>query len=88
MPNPASRGPLLPASPVVIDIDGIAAGLALRESNRFRFFSGHPRFDLLDGSRFSRVEAVRWAVKRLAHATAEVDLRPPLHAGQSQGLER
>jgi hypothetical protein len=59
------------AAPVVITIDGIAAGFALRDTWRFRFFSGHPRFDLLDGSRFSRIEDVRWAVKRLAQASAE-----------------
>jgi len=70
MPNPDSRGPLPPTSPVVIAIEGMTAGLALRDNNRFRFFSGHPRFDLLDGSRFSHVDDVRWAVKRLARATA------------------
>jgi hypothetical protein len=67
----ASRAYPTPASPVVINVDGIAAGFALRDTWRFRFFSGHPRFDLLDGSRFSRIEDVRWAVKRLANATEE-----------------
>lgn len=66
-----------PAAPVVITVDGIAAGFALRETRRFRFFSGHPRFDLLDGSRFWRIEDVRWAVKRLAAASAETSEANP-----------
>jgi len=67
--QPSAFPPASPA-PVVISIDGIAAGFALRDTWRFRFFSGHPRFDLLDGSRFSRLDDVRWAVRRLADATA------------------
>jgi hypothetical protein len=58
-------------APIAIAIDGLTVGLALRETFRFRFLSGHPRFDLLDGSRFSRIEDVQWAVRRLAHASAE-----------------
>jgi hypothetical protein len=84
MHNPASGGPLPPAAPVVIAVDGLTAGLALRDNNRFRFFSGHPRFDLLDGSRFTHVEDVRWAVKRLTHATAQEDIRS---AARMQDLE-
>jgi hypothetical protein len=68
------------AAPVVIAMDGIAVGLALHDKHRFRFFSGHPRFDLLDGSRFTRIEDLRWAVKRLASATADIAGQPPLRA--------
>jgi len=74
-----------PAAPVVIAIDGIMAGLALRDLHRFRFFSGHPRFDLLDGSRFTRIEDVRWAVKRLAYATAD-DEKPSATPAESPEL--
>jgi hypothetical protein len=70
MPSRLSFSPT-PAAPVVINVDGLAAGFALRETRRFRFFSGQPRFDLLDGSRFSRIDDVRWAVKQLAAASAE-----------------
>lgn len=66
-----------PAAPIAISIDGVAAGLALRDKHRFRFFSGHPRFDLLDGSRFSRIEDVRWAVTRLSQANGEAGETPP-----------
>lgn len=62
-----------PVAPIAISIDGVAAGLALRDDHRFRFFSGHPRFDLLDGGRFSRIEDVRWAVRRLSQANGEPD---------------
>jgi hypothetical protein len=71
-----------PVAPVAISIDGVAAGLALRDKHRFRFFSGHPRFDLLDGSRFSRIEDVRWAVKRLSQASEEQSASPPPVAAQ------
>lgn len=64
------------AAPIVIATDGLTAGLALLDGHRFRFFSGHPRFDLLDGSRFTRIEDVRWAVKRLASATADKGDQP------------
>jgi hypothetical protein len=67
--HPLSSHP--PAAPIAINVDGVAAGLALRDRHRFRFFSGHPYFDLLDGSRFSRIEDVRWAVKRLLQANGE-----------------
>ena len=71
-----------PVAPVAINIDGVAAGLALRDKHRFRFFSGHPRFDLLDGSRFSRIEDVHWAVKRLSQASDEQGASPPPVAAQ------
>jgi hypothetical protein len=66
-----------PMFPIAVSVDGVTAGLALRDKHRFRFFSSHSRFDLLDGSRFSRLEDVRWAVARLARASAE--------AGAAQG---
>jgi hypothetical protein len=77
---------LPPAAPVAINVDGVAAGLALRERHRFRFFSGHPNFDLLDGSRFSRIEDVRWAVKRLLQANGEGSKAQPPAAGAIKEL--
>lgn len=70
----------LPATPLVISVDGVAAGVAIRGSRQFRFFSGDPRFDLLDGSRFTRVEDLRGAVKRLASAVAET-AQPAIREG-------
>lgn len=66
--------PATSAAPVVITVDGIAAGFALRETRRYRFFSSHARFELLDGSRFSRIEDLHGAVTRLAAASAETVL--------------
>jgi hypothetical protein len=71
MPKPSLSTPDTSTAPVVIAIEGATAGFALRDNHRFRFFSGHPRFDLLDGSRFTHIQDVQWAVKRLAQATAE-----------------
>jgi hypothetical protein len=62
----------LPARPLVISVDGTAAGVAIQGGRQFRFFSSHPRFDLLEGSRFSRIEDLHGAVRRLASAAAEL----------------
>jgi hypothetical protein len=56
------------AAPIVVNIEGEVAGLAVREGRRFRFLSAHPGFDLLDGSRFTRPEEIRNAAKKLARA--------------------
>jgi hypothetical protein len=87
MPRPHTAIPSdPPVAPVAIRIDGVAAGLVVRDRYRFRFFSGHPRFDLLDGSRFTRIEDVRWAVRRLSQASAEVAETPPVAARELEDL--
>ena len=59
-----------PAAPLVINVEGVAAGFAVRHGTQFRFFPSQPRFDLLEGSRFSRLEDLQRAVKRLCRASA------------------
>lgn len=49
-----------------IEAEGISAGLALRERSGFSFIAADPRFRLLEGSRFRRVEQVEAAVRNLA----------------------
>jgi hypothetical protein len=56
------------AIPIVVNVGGEVAGLAVREGRRFRFMSAHPGFDLLDGSRFTRPEQISNAARRLARA--------------------
>ncbi len=56
------------AIPIVVNIEGEVAGLAVREGRRFRFMSAHPGFDLLDGSRFTRPEQISNAARKLARA--------------------
>jgi hypothetical protein len=57
-------------APLAIRIGGISAGLAIGGKNGFRFLAAHPRFDLLDGSLFRRLEDLRAAAKRLNKAAA------------------
>lgn len=61
-----------PLSAVVVR--GIDAGLALREETGFRFVAVDPRFDVLDGSRFRRLDEVEAAARRLARVV--LDERP------------
>jgi hypothetical protein len=68
MSNPSEKGEAVSAAAIVVRIEGAFAGLAIRESGRYRFLSTHPGFDLLDGSRFTRPEEIRTAAKRLAKA--------------------
>jgi hypothetical protein len=56
------------AIPIVVNVEGEVAGLAVREGRRFRFMSAHPGFDLLDGSRFTRPEQISNAARKLARA--------------------
>lgn len=55
-----------------IEIDDIAAGVALRERSGFRFVAADPRFRLLDGSQFRRLSQVEQAARNLARATLPV----------------
>jgi hypothetical protein len=57
-----------PATPIVVNVEGKVAGLAVRDGRHFRFLSAHPGFDLLDGSRFTRPDEIRNAAKKLARA--------------------
>jgi hypothetical protein len=52
-------------------VRGIDAGLALREKTGFRFVAVDPRFDVLDGSRFQRLDEVEAAARRLARVVLE-----------------
>ena len=56
-------------APLVIDVDGVTAGLAIQEERGFRFIAAHPRFDLLDGSFFRAPQLVTLAARRLADAS-------------------
>jgi hypothetical protein len=58
-------------APLVVNIEGAFAGLAVRDGGRFRFLSAHPGFDLLDGSRFTRPEQIGVAARKLARAARE-----------------
>jgi len=51
-----------------ISIGGMCTGVAVGEKNGFRFIAAHPRFNLLDGSYFRRLDDLRAAAKRLAEA--------------------
>jgi hypothetical protein len=55
-------------APLVVQVEGQFAGLAVKEGGRFRFLSVHPGFDLLDGSLFTRPEEIRIAARKLARA--------------------
>jgi hypothetical protein len=58
----------LAPAPLVIDIDGVTAGLAIQDERGFRFIAAHPRFDLLDGSFFRLPQQATQAARRLANA--------------------
>lgn len=65
----STGGYTLAPAPIVIDVDGVTAGLAIQDKRGFRFIAAHPRFDLLDGSFFRWPEHVKRAVQRLADVT-------------------
>jgi hypothetical protein len=60
-----------PAVSLVVIVDGISAGFAVQEESGLRFRAVHPRFEILDGSRFPRVEQLTSAAKRLAKAAGD-----------------
>jgi hypothetical protein len=82
LPPAAAKGPIMsnrqlyksdavfrPAlAPLVISIGGLCTGVAVGEKNGFRFIAAHPRFNLLDGSYFRRLDDLRAAAGRLAKA--------------------
>jgi hypothetical protein len=65
--------PSLEATPAfTIEVDDIAAGIALRERTGFRFVAADPRFRLLDGSHFRRLGQIEAAARNLARANLPV----------------
>ncbi len=55
----------------VIEITGIAAGLAVPERGGFRFYAADARFAGLDGSRFGALDQIERAGRRHIRPTAE-----------------
>jgi hypothetical protein len=71
MSRPSRKDEAGEAAPMIVNIEGAFAGLAVRDGERFRFLSAHPGFDLLDGSRFTRAEEIRIAASKLARAARD-----------------
>lgn len=59
------------AAPVFVVVEGISAGVAVRNGGSLCFRAIHPRFEILDGSRFARAEQLRRAAQRVARASRE-----------------
>jgi hypothetical protein len=59
------------AAPVFVVVEGVSAGFGVREGNSLRFRAVHPRFAILEGSRFARVEQLRRAARRVARASRD-----------------
>jgi hypothetical protein len=60
-----------PAVPVFVVVGGVSAGVAVRDGTSLRFRAIHPRFEILDGSRFARAEQLRRAARRVARASRD-----------------
>jgi hypothetical protein len=56
-------------APLIIDVDGVTAGLAIQDKRGFRFIAAHPRFDLLDGSFFRAPRLAAQAARRLSESS-------------------
>jgi hypothetical protein len=67
----AGAGPDLQTVPVVVVVEGVSAGFAVRERGGLRFRAIHPRFQILDGSRFARAEHLSRAAGRVARASRD-----------------
>lgn len=65
------EGSLTQASPVIVVVEGVSAGVAVTDRGRLRFRAIHPRFEILDGSRFARAEQLAHAARRIAKASRE-----------------
>ena len=52
-----------------IEVGDVSAGLALRERGGFSFVASDPRFRILEGSRFRRLNQLEEAARNLARAT-------------------
>lgn len=57
--------------PVLVTIEGLTAGYALRDGQRLRFIATNPKFGLLDGSCFTHAEQVKNAAQKLARAARD-----------------
>lgn len=62
-------GELAAAPAITIEIDDLAAGIAIREDDSYVFVASDARFHLLDGSRFRRLQQIETAVRRMVRAT-------------------
>ena len=58
-------------APVFVVVEGVSAGVAVREGSGLRFRAIHPRFEILDGSRFARAEHLSRAARRVARASRD-----------------
>jgi hypothetical protein len=67
---------------LAIVVGGKQVGLAVRRGTGFCFVATQPGFEVLDGSRFWRIEAVQDAARRLWRATL------PVTAPRSAQLKR
>lgn len=67
-----AKAPLkLTSRPMLVTVEGITVGFALREGQRLRFVAANPRFGLLDGSCFTHAEQVKNAAQKLARAVRD-----------------
>lgn len=56
----------------VIEVDGGAAGVVVRENRSFRFYASDRRYSRLEGSRYGSLEEAERAVK-----SVKTDVLPP-----------
>ncbi len=74
---------------LIVEIQDIPAGIAIRERGGFRFVAVDQRFRLLDGSRFRRFEQLTLAARRIFQAASGQEARPVLsHAVQEPRSHR
>lgn len=59
------------AAPVFVYVEGVSAGVGVRDGGSLRFHATDPRFEILDGSRFTRAEQLRRAALRVARASRD-----------------
>jgi hypothetical protein len=67
----ARAAPERSTGPVFVVVEGVSAGFGIRDGGSLRFRAIHPRFAILDGSRFARAEQLRRAARRLARASRD-----------------
>lgn len=61
-------------SAVLIEVDGIAAGIAMPDQGRVRFIAIDRRFELLDGSHFSNPMRAEKAAQKLLAAQSPAQM--------------
>ena len=67
----AEREASMQGPPLIVVVEGVSAGVAVRDGGRLRFRAIHPRFEILDGSRFARAEQLTHAARSIARASRE-----------------